>query len=94
MVMFHLASTRVPFKTAGKEFIADIPEMRKDFKSCLQACLRSIQKDEESRRREADLAHIRNAYAIYIPLFYKLCLGGLKRQPRKQPEKELGSWID
>lgn len=41
-VVVHLCSTKIPYKTAGKEYVADIPEIRREIKLGIQECAREL----------------------------------------------------
>jgi DNA topoisomerase-6 subunit B len=42
-ILVHICSTKVPYKTVGKEFIADRPEVRKEIANGLREVARQIQ---------------------------------------------------
>ncbi|MGQ4832799.1 MAG: DNA topoisomerase VI subunit B [Candidatus Asgardarchaeia archaeon] len=41
-VVVHICSTKIPYKTAGKEYVADIPEIRREIKLGIQECAREL----------------------------------------------------
>jgi len=41
-IIIHICSTKIPYKTAGKEYVADIPEIRHEIKLGIQECARTI----------------------------------------------------
>ncbi|MHA1907941.1 MAG: DNA topoisomerase VI subunit B [Candidatus Thorarchaeota archaeon] len=47
--MVHICSTRVPYKTVGKEYIADVDAVRREISLGLKDCLRRL--SEQVRRR-------------------------------------------
>ena len=42
-ILVHICSTKVPYKTVGKEFIADRPEVKKEVLNCLREVARQLQ---------------------------------------------------
>lgn len=67
VVMVHLCSTKIPYKSAGKESIADVEEIEKEIRSGifeaarkLKAYLIEVRKGEEARRKAL-------TYLKYIP---------------------------
>ncbi|BCU68359.1 DNA topoisomerase VI subunit B [Sulfolobales archaeon HS-7] len=67
VVMTHICSTKIPYKSAGKESIADVEEIEKELKNGLMEAARRLKlylsekKKEESARRKA------LTYMKYIP---------------------------
>ena len=41
-IFFHICSTKIPYKTAGKESIASEPELKKYMKSCLRDLYKKV----------------------------------------------------
>ncbi|MEQ9716150.1 MAG: DNA topoisomerase VI subunit B [Candidatus Asgardarchaeum sp.] len=41
-IIVHICSTKIPYKTAGKEYVADIPEIRREIKLGIQECAREL----------------------------------------------------
>ncbi|HET6730694.1 MAG TPA: DNA topoisomerase VI subunit B [Nitrososphaeraceae archaeon] len=67
-IFFHICSTRIPYKTAGKESIASEGELKKYMKACLSDLYRKVSKQI---RREIYLKDAENRlklYKYYIPL--------------------------
>ncbi|HYY39748.1 MAG TPA: DNA topoisomerase VI subunit B, partial [Nitrososphaera sp.] len=67
-IFFHICSTKIPYKTAGKESIASEGELKKYMKYCLSELYRKVsaQIRKELRMREAQGRL--NLYKYYIPL--------------------------
>jgi DNA topoisomerase-6 subunit B len=42
-IVVHICSTKVPYKTVGKEFIADRPEVRREVANALREVARQLQ---------------------------------------------------
>ncbi len=71
IILTHVCSTKVPYKTVGKEFVADIPEVEKELKLALQKVLREYSlfigkkvKIEAQKKRK-------NIYEFYLPMIAK-----------------------
>ncbi|MGC9210754.1 MAG: DNA topoisomerase VI subunit B, partial [Nitrososphaeria archaeon] len=71
IILTHVCSTKVPYKTVGKEFVADIPEVEKELKLALQKVLREYSlfigkkvKIEAQKKRK-------NIYELYLPMIAK-----------------------
>ena len=49
--MMHICSTKIPYKTIGKEYIADVDEVRKEIELGFKDCLRELGKNLRTRNR-------------------------------------------
>jgi len=49
--MMHICSTKIPYKTIGKEYIADVDAVRKEIELGFKDCLRELSKNLRSRNR-------------------------------------------
>ncbi|MHA1806147.1 MAG: DNA topoisomerase VI subunit B [Candidatus Thorarchaeota archaeon] len=49
--LVHICSTRVPYKTVGKEYIGDVDAVRREIRLGLKWCLRKIGEDVRRRHR-------------------------------------------
>jgi DNA topoisomerase-6 subunit B len=67
-IFFHICSTKIPYKTAGKESIASEGDLKKYMKACLADLYRKVsaQIRKELRMKEAE-SRLR-LYKHYIPL--------------------------
>lgn len=66
-ILTHICSTKVPYKTVGKEFIADRPEVRKEIANGLREVARQIQ-HFMSRREHVDRERKRlGVFSKYLP---------------------------
>ena len=91
VIVSHICSTRVPYKTVGKENVADRPEIERELKLALQFLSRKLSA-YMSKRGQAEMAKKRaNLYAKYIPLVAEFCteLAGKKKQPNYKKILEL-----
>jgi DNA topoisomerase-6 subunit B len=95
IIVSHICSTRIPYKTAGKENVADRQEIERELKLALQFLSRKLS-SFMSKRGQAEMAKKRaNLYAKYIPLIAEFCteLAGKKKEPnyKKMLESEIES---
>jgi len=67
-IVVHICSTKVPYKTVGKEYIADRPEVEREVKNALREALRSLSHYLSHKAREERAKRRRNLYAKYLPL--------------------------
>ena len=93
IVVSHICSTRIPYKTAGKENVADRQEIERELRLALQYLSRKLAA-YMSKRGQAEMAKKRaNLYAKYIPLIAEFCteLAGKKKEPnyKKILEEEM-----
>ena len=83
IIVSHICSTRIPYKTAGKENVADRQEIERELRLALQYLSRKLAA-YMSKRGQAEMAKKRaNLYAKYIPLIAQFCteLAGKKKEP-------------
>ena len=83
-VITHICSTRIPYKTVGKEYIADRPEIEREIKNAAREALRRLG-IFLSRKGSIDAVQRKmNIYGKYLPLIAKFSteLAGEKRLPR------------
>ena len=54
IILVHIASTKVPFTSEGKEAVADLPEIQSEIELALKLCARSLKShlNKEERRRK------------------------------------------
>ena len=84
VIISHICSTRIPYKTAGKENVADRQEIEREIRLAIQYLSRKLA-SYMSKRGQADAAKKRaNLYAKYIPLISQFCteLAGKEREPK------------
>lgn len=97
IIVSHICSTRIPYKTAGKENVADRQEIERELRLALQFLSRKLS-SFMSKRGQSEMAKKRaNLYAKYIPMIAEFCteLSGNKKQPnyKKMLETEIASEI-
>lgn len=78
-----VVSTKIPFKTAGKEFIADLTELEYDIRMGLMECARSLKghlRQKEKVQREQMRA---NVYEKFLPIIARdiSALAGRRKIP-------------
>lgn len=82
-ILTHICSTKVPYKTVGKEFIADRPEVRKEIANGLREVARQIQ-HFMSKREHVDRERKRlGVFSKYLPKIaqFSTQLSGKRKQP-------------
>ncbi len=73
VIVSHICSTRIPYKTVGKENVADRPEIERELKLALQLLARRIS-SYMSKKGKVEMAKKRiNLYHTYIPLVAQFC---------------------
>ena len=82
-IVVHICSTKVPYKTVGKEFIADRPEVRREVANALREVSRQLQRFL-SKREHVDREKRRlSVFAKYLPRIaeFSTTLAGKEKQP-------------
>jgi len=96
VIVSHICSTRIPYKTVGKENVADRPELERELKNALQYLARKLSV-HMSRQGMADMAKKRaNLYSKYVPLIAQFSteLAGKKQEPNYKQLIKKGSEIE
>ena len=85
-IFFHICSTKIPYKTAGKESIASEGDLKRYMKACLAELYRKVsaQIRKELRMKEAE-SRLR-LYKHYIPLIISAICESIKVDPQKLSE--------
>jgi DNA topoisomerase-6 subunit B len=86
-VVSHICSTKIPYKTVGKEFIADLPEVEKEIRNGLNGIARRLSKFL-SRKISVEYERKRQSvFAAYLPKIAKFStdLSGKRRVPDIEP---------
>jgi DNA topoisomerase VI subunit B len=85
-IFFHICSTKIPYKTAGKESIASEGELKRYMKACLAELYRKVsaQIRKELRMKEAE-TRLR-LYKHYIPLIISAISESIEVDPQKLSE--------
>ncbi len=82
-VITHVCSTKIPYKTVGKEYLADPPELERELKNGVREVLRKLA-SYMSRKGSMEFQKKRlNIYGRYLPLIAKFSteLSGRKKPP-------------
>ncbi|PVU76974.1 DNA topoisomerase VI subunit B, partial [Acidianus hospitalis] len=67
VVMVHLCSTKVPYKSAGKESIADVEEIEKEIKNGIMEVSRKLRLYISEKKKEEEARKKMLTYLKYIP---------------------------
>ena len=92
-VITHIASTRIPYKTVGKEYIAEIPEIQREIRNAVRDGLRQLGIFLSRKGSMEAVQKKMNIYGRYLPLIAQFSteLAGKKDPPRyKQLMEERG----
>ncbi|QQG49588.1 MAG: DNA topoisomerase VI subunit B [archaeon] len=83
-VITHICSTKIPYKTVGKEYIADRPEIERDVKNAAREALRRLGLFMSKKGSMEAVQRKMNIYGKYLPLIAKFSaeLAGQKRMPK------------
>jgi len=82
-IVVHICSTKVPYKTVGKEFISDRPEVRREVANALREVARQLQ-HFLSKREHVDKEKRRlGVFAKYLPRIaeFSTTLAGKEKRP-------------
>jgi DNA topoisomerase-6 subunit B len=82
-IITHVCSTKVPYKTVGKEFIADRPEVSREILNGLHAVARQLQRFI-SKKQSVERDKIRlNTFSKYLPQIARFSTGlaGMEKIP-------------
>lgn len=82
-IITHIASTKVPYRTAGKESIADREELEKEVRLAMQVCARKLRIYLSRIEREERQAKRTSVFEKYLPYIAKFAtrLSGKKEVP-------------
>ncbi|MFN3621518.1 MAG: DNA topoisomerase VI subunit B [Nitrososphaerales archaeon] len=67
-IITHVCSTKVPYKTVGKEYLADRPELERELKNGLREVLRRLSAYLSRKNTLAFVKKKMNIYEKYLPL--------------------------
>jgi DNA topoisomerase-6 subunit B len=85
-IFFHICSTKIPYKTAGKESIASEGEMKRYMKLCLSDLYRKISAQIRRDLKVKDAENRLKLYKYYIPLIVDAISDSIKTDPNKLTE--------
>ncbi|MDG6911158.1 MAG: DNA topoisomerase VI subunit B [Nitrososphaerota archaeon] len=83
-VITHIASTRIPYKTVGKEYIADRPEIQREIRNAVREALRRLGIFLSRKGSMEAVQKKMNIYGKYLPLIAQFSteLAGKKSLPK------------
>lgn len=83
-IFSHNCSTKIPYKTVGKEYIADRPEIEREIRNAVREALRRLGIFLSRKGSMEAVQKKMNIYGKYLPLIAKFSaeLAGQKRAPR------------
>lgn len=83
VVASHICSTRIPYKTVGKENVADRTEIEKELRLAMQFLLRKLSSYMKKRGRAEAARKRADLYSKYVPLIAQFCteLAGKEGEP-------------
>ena len=82
-VITHICSTRIPYKTVGKEYIADRPEIQREIRNAAREALRQLGIFLSRKGSMEAVQRKMNIYGKYLPLIAQFSteLAGKKNPP-------------
>ncbi|MDA4128653.1 MAG: DNA topoisomerase VI subunit B [Thaumarchaeota archaeon] len=82
-IITHIASTKIPYKTVGKEYIADRPEIERELRNAIREALRRLSIYLSRKGNMEAVQRKMNIYGKYLPLIARFAtdLAGHKRTP-------------
>jgi DNA topoisomerase-6 subunit B len=85
-VITHICSTKIPYKTVGKEYIADRPEIERDIKNASREALRRLGIFLSRKGSMEAVQRKMNIYGKYLPLIARFAteLAEKRRPPNYQ----------
>ncbi len=85
-VITHICSTRIPYKTVGKEYIADRPEIEREIRNAIRESMRGLGIFLSRKGSMEAVQRKMNIYGKYLPLIARFStdLAGKKKEPEYQ----------
>ncbi|MEM4310135.1 MAG: DNA topoisomerase VI subunit B [Candidatus Nitrosocaldus sp.] len=92
VIVTHICSTRIPYKTVGKEYIADRPEIEYELKNAIRFLARRLSIHLSKKGSLAMAKKRLGLYSRYIPLLARFAteLSRAERMPRYKALLRLG----
>jgi DNA topoisomerase-6 subunit B len=86
-VFVHICSTKVPYKTVGKEFIADRPDVEREILNALREVARRLSLFLSKKIHIAHDKHRLDVFQKYLPkiALFSTKLAGKSKQPDVSP---------
>jgi DNA topoisomerase-6 subunit B len=85
-IFFHICSTKIPYKTAGKESIASEGELKRYMKACLSDLYRKVSAQIRKELRMKEAQSRLSLYKFYIPLIVNAISESITVDPKKLAE--------
>lgn len=82
-IFFHICSTKIPYKTAGKESIASEGELKRYMKACLSDLYRKVSARIRKELRMKEAQSRLSLYKFYIPLIVSAISESIKIDSEK-----------
>ncbi|AIC17108.1 DNA topoisomerase VI subunit B [Nitrososphaera viennensis] len=82
-IFFHICSTKIPYKTAGKESIASEGELKRYMKACLSDLYRKVSAQIRKELRMKEAQSRLSLYKYYIPLIVNAISESIKIDSQK-----------
>ncbi|MCW3986181.1 MAG: DNA topoisomerase VI subunit B [Candidatus Bathyarchaeota archaeon] len=82
-VLVHICSTKIPYKTVGKEFIADRPEVKREILNGIRGAARHLQRFLSKREHVEREKRRLSVFSKYLPKIAKFStqLAGREKEP-------------
>ena len=79
----HICATKVPYKTVGKEYIADRPEVEYEIEWALKTCARGLRTHIAKKDRASIMQRRLTVFEKYLPMISQFSteLAGAEKQP-------------
>src|SRR5919205_1123889 len=85
-IFFHICSTKIPYKTAGKESIASEGDLKRNMKICLSDLYRKVSAQIRKELRQKEAENRLHLYKYYIPLIVNAISESIKIDANKLSE--------
>ena len=85
-IFFHICSTKIPYKTAGKESIASEGDLKRNMKICLSDLYRKVSAQIRKELRQKEAESRLHLYKYYIPLIVSAISESIKIDANKLSE--------
>ncbi|HYZ50439.1 MAG TPA: hypothetical protein VE593_06100, partial [Nitrososphaeraceae archaeon] len=85
-IFFHICSTKIPYKTAGKESIASEGDLKRNMKLCLSDLYRKVSAQIRKELRQKEAESRLHLYKYYIPLIVNAISESIKIDANKLSE--------
>jgi len=87
VIVTSITSTRIPFRSAGKEMVADRPEIKRELLNCIRECARQLGRYLSRRQRAAYDRKRLDVFQKYLPKLaeFSTRLAGKSKVPNINP---------